>query len=118
MYSINNGNIIIDDDCRVAKEIFRLATDSEVGMFIRVLAKNGLNWNATKKRIEKIRRRAEHGGTYYTCGYQGLIHEPVDFTDNRSSSGDQLYNAGDYFLDKSDCQRLCDKLNDVVKNFE
>jgi hypothetical protein len=97
----------------------RYMTNDEKQLLLDALKKDGKRWNAEKKRVEEIRWRAEEGGLYYTTniGSNGMLN-PYQDIDAYCSVDNNRYNLGRYFQHKSDAQRLCDLLNETVKNFK
>ena len=95
----------------------RFLTEREKQALLDALAKNGKRWNAEKKCIEKVRGRAEKGSCYWSALNLGKF-EPISISDTYDDMDNGRYESGNYFLTESDCQRLCDKLNEIVKNFE
>lgn len=97
---------------------FRLATPAESQQLFDALAADGKRWNADLKRIEKVRERAKHGGVYYTALSDSGRYVAESSSDDYLYADNKRYERGNYFLNESDCQRLCDLLNETVKNFE
>ena len=98
-------------------DIIGLATESEKQQLLDALAKDGKRWNAEKKCIEKLRERAKKGCCYWSALNLGKF-EPVSVSDTYDDMDNGRYESGNYFLTESDCQHLCDKLNETVQNFE
>ena len=57
--------------------------------------KEGLKWNAEKKKVEKIRWRAECGGGYY---YINEKTELVVSVDTKHKLDDERWDCGNYFF--------------------
>ena len=74
---------------------FRHATEKEKQAFFDELKAKGLRWNAETKAMEKIRKRAKWGETYYYISSNCKVY-------NTTEAGlpfeDENYNIGNYYL--------------------
>nr|DAU91278.1 MAG TPA: hypothetical protein [Bacteriophage sp.] len=82
-YSLWNGN-----------HTWRLATEEEKQLLFDKMKKQGLQWNAEEKRVEKIRWRAKKDGDYYFIDIN-LTVKSIDDTYSTFDNG--LWNALNYF---------------------
>lgn len=71
-----------------------VATESEAQRLFEQLGASNLRWNSEKKRIEKIRWRAEDGEEYCYVGNQGIIM--VDKEDGHCADKNR-HEFGNYF---------------------
>lgn len=76
------------------KEEVRIATEEEKQLLFDKMKKQGLQWNAEEKRVEKIRWRAKKDGDYYFID-SNLTVKSVDDTYSTFDNG--LWNALNYF---------------------
>ena len=74
---------------------FRHATEEEKQAFFDELKAKGLRWNASAKRLEKIRERAKEGEHYL---YINRIGNLMEVEDNRCPFDNENYNLGNYYL--------------------
>ena len=109
--------VLVFSDWANVRYANRLATESEKQQLLDAIAKDGKRWNAEKKCIEKVRERAKRNHGYWSALNLGKF-EPASVLDTYDDMDNGRYESGNYFLTESDCQRLCDQLNNVVSNFE
>lgn len=76
-------------------DCFYLATEEEKQHFFDELKAKGLRWNASAKRLEKIRERAKEGEHYL---YINRIGNLMEVEDNRCPFDNENYNLGNYYL--------------------
>lgn len=76
-------------------DLFRHATEEEKQAFFDELKTKGLRWNAETKELEKIRRRAEEGETYFCISSDCKVY---DTTEAGVLTDDKYYNLGNYYL--------------------
>lgn len=88
----NNGN---STNSGWAVRFFRHATEEEKQAFFDELKAKGLHWNAEKKTMKKIRKRAKDGEKYLYINGFGLIVKTTELHDNTDN---QFYNLGNYYL--------------------
>ncbi|EFC71528.1 hypothetical protein [Prevotella sp. oral taxon 299] len=74
---------------------FRHATEEEKQTLYDSLKEQGLYWNAGKKEMERIRKRAEKGEKYLFITGRGEI---VEYTEDNDYDDDEAYDLGNYFL--------------------
>lgn len=74
---------------------FRHATEEEKQAFFDDLKAKGLRWNAETKQMEKIRKRAKWGETYYYISSNCKVYNT---TESRLPFEDENYNIGNYYL--------------------
>ena len=117
-YTRDNNTARYDSDSNgCGFKYLRYATEAEEGELVNRLRADGKLWNAEKKCIEKLRERAKKGCCYWSALNLGKF-EPVSVSDTYDDMDNGRYESGNYFLTESDCQHLCDKLNETVQNFE
>ena len=75
-------------------EDFQPATEEEKQMMYDALKKQGLQWNAEEKRVEKIRWRAENNKVYYYVGNQGNV---IVDTEYGYMADENRYEFSNYF---------------------
>lgn len=120
---LHNGHLSILSTGHFSNNFkFCKQTEQEKKMLIDALSKDGKKWNSELKRIEDVKWRAEKGERYWTSscknGDSVTEYAPIDVADYRDSFDDSCYAIGDYHRTESECQRLCDQLNSVIKNFK
>lgn len=92
-------------------EDFQPATEEEKQMMHDALKKQGLQWNAEEKRVEKIRWRAKKGGDYhFLTSYLTTIttSEVGDYTDT------SRYKALNYFRTEEQAEEAAKRVNEVL----
>lgn len=74
---------------------FRHVTEEEKQAFFDDLKAKGLRWNAETKAMEKIRKRAKWGETYYYISSNCKVYKT---TEAGLPFEDENYNIGNYYL--------------------
>lgn len=74
---------------------FSHATEGEKQAFFDELKAKGLRWNAETKAMEKIRKRAKWGETYYYISSNCKVYKT---TEAGLPFEDENYNIGNYYL--------------------
>ena len=93
------------------KDAFRLATEEEKQLLFDKMKEQGLQWNAEKKRVEKIRWRAENGERYYRIinfSYIESIREYFEVWNNRDY---ELYN---YFRTREQAKEAAKRVKETL----
>lgn len=95
-------------------EDFQPATEEEKQMMHDALKKQGLQWNAEEKRVEKIRWRAEKGKDYYFV-YSDLT------TVNTNELGFDVdtdhHNAFNYFRTEEQAQQAAERVKETLRKY-
>lgn len=73
---------------------FRHATEEEKKLLFDKMKEQGLWWNAEKKKVEKIRWRAENNKVYYYVGNQGNV---IVNTEYGYMADENRYEFSNYF---------------------
>ena len=98
-------------DKRWCSVSFRHATEEEKKQLFAKMKEQGLRWNAEKKRVEKIRWRAEDGKEYYYVGNQGILmtdkEEGVCADENR-------YKFSNYFRTSEQAEGAAKRVEEVL----
>lgn len=92
-------------------EFFRHATEEEKQLLFDKMKEQGLQWNAEKKRVEKIRWRAENGERYYRIinfSYIESIREYFEVWNNRDY---ELYN---YFRTREQAKEAAKRVKETL----
>jgi len=103
--------------CRAVGRGIRPSTPDETRIMLSVLEKNGLLWNADKKRVEKKRWRAEPGGSYerVTMIYGTAV--PAETIDKYAFPDDGGWESGNYYKPGTgEAQKAADKINEIFKS--
>lgn len=83
------------DNFNWAVSAFRHTTEEEKQAFFDELKAKGLRWNAETKQMEKIRKRAKWGETYYYISSNCKVYKT---TEAGLPFEDENYNIGNYYL--------------------
>lgn len=92
-------------------EFFRHATEEEKQLLFDKMKEQGLQWNAEKKRVEKIRWRAENGERYYRIinfSHIESIREYFEVWNNRDY---ELYN---YFRTREQAKEAAKRVKETL----
>ena len=93
---------------------WRLATEEEKQLLFDKMKEQGLWWNAEKKRVEKIRWRAEIKGGYFSIDTD--IQVCKMFEDNEVCD-DAFYNAFNYFRTKEQAEEAARRVREVLRQY-
>lgn len=96
------------------REAFRYATEEEKQKLFDKMKEQGLKWNDEKKRVEKIRWRAEEGRGYYSIDTD--IEVWKYFEDN-DTCDNKLYNASNYFHTKEQAEEVAKRIKEVLRKY-
>lgn len=100
-------------------EDFQPATEEEKQMMHDALKKQGLQWNAEEKRVEKraekIRWRAKKGEGYFALGI--TTFEVFCYTENFDEMDAKLYNCGNYFRTPEHCQEAAKRVEETLRKY-
>jgi len=104
----NTGNFLNNS---WQKPHFRHATEEEKQTLFDKMKEEGLQWNAEKKRVEKIRWRAKKGGDYYFIDVD-LTVKSLD--DTYSTFDNKLWNALNYFHTEEQAGEAARRMKEVL----
>lgn len=93
---------------------WRLATEEEKQQLFAKMKEQGLQWNAEKKRVEKIRWRAEDGKEYYYVGNQGILM--VDKEDGVCAD-ENRYEFSNYFRTSEQAEEAAKRVKEVLRKY-
>ena len=96
------------------KEDVRLATNEEKQALFDKMKEQGLKWNAEKKRVEKIRWRAEDGRIYFCIDNQGIVivdKECGYYVDKNR------HEYGNYFHTKEQAEEAAKRMKEVLRKY-
>ena len=101
-YNWGNGNL-------------RHATDEEKQLLFDKMKEQGLQWNAEKKRVEKIRWRAKRG-EYYSL-LDRLTFKVDCYTESFDEIDTKLYNSGNYFRTNEQAEEAARRVKETLHKF-
>lgn len=110
-----SGSLLLDsrccgyDRCKV-----RLATEEEKQELFDAMKAAGLRWNAAKKRVEKIRWRANDKRAYYCISEQGYVM--VNYEAGFPSDEDKWV-FGNYFRTEEQAQAAAEAIKETLRKF-
>ena len=93
---------------------FRHATEEEKQLLFDKMKKQGLRWDAEKKKVEKIRWRAKKGDDYYFIDsfcYLGQDSEDFQLMD------DKVYNSYNYFRTEEQAEEAAKRVKEMLHKF-
>lgn len=93
---------------------WRLATEEEKQLLFDKMEKQGLQWNAEEKRVEKIRWRAEDGKGYFCVGCRG---NTVADKENGCCIDESLHKFGNYFRTKEQAIEAAKRMKEVLRKY-
>jgi len=110
-----NGNLLFDKSCcgRDCCKI-RLATEEEKQELFDLMKEKGLYWNAEKKRVEKIRWRANDKRAYYCIREQGDVM--VTYEAGFPSDEDKWV-FGNYFRTEEQAEAAAEAIKETLRKF-
>ena len=110
----NQLSICDNPDYHWGSSVLRLATDEEKQLLFDKMREQRLQWNAEKKRVEKIRWRAKKGDDYYFIDsfcYLGQDREDFQLMD------DKVYNSYNYFRTKEQAEEAARRVKEILRKF-
>ena len=111
----NQLSICDNPDYHWGSSVLRLATDEEKQLLFDKMREQRLQWNAEKKRVEKIRWRAKRGEHYFVL-YRTAFE--VDcYTESFDEIDAKLYNCGNYFRTKEQAEEAAKRVKEVLHKF-
>lgn len=93
---------------------FRHATEEEKQLLFDKMKEQGLLWNAEKKRVEKIRWRAEYGCRYYLVTSCLKVGSDIDF---RHTGEEERLEFGNYFRTEEQAEEAAKRIKEVLRNY-
>ena len=99
--------------CMPRREI-RLATEEEKQELFDLMKEKGFRWNAAKKRVEKIRWRANDKRAYYFISEQGdvMVNYEAGFP-----SDEDKWVFGNYFRIEEQAEAAAEAIKEVLRKF-
>ncbi|MBF1519453.1 MAG: hypothetical protein HXN87_05590 [Prevotella pallens] len=93
---------------------WRHATEEEKQLLFDKMKEQGLLWNAEKKRVEKIRWRAEYGCRYYLVTSCLKVGSDIDF---RHTGEEERLEFGNYFRTKEQAEEAAKRVKETLRNY-
>lgn len=95
---------------------YRPATEEEKQRLFDALAKEGMQWNAEKKRIEYLQRwRAENDGEYYFVN--SFLEAEIE-SENLTCLDEERHNVCNYFKTKEAAEKAATQIREIFKNYK
>ena len=107
----NTGNFLNNS---WQKPHFRHATEEEKQTLFDKMKEEGLQWNAEKKRVEKIRWRAKEGEEYFFIDTDLQV---CALFENNETCDDAFYNALNYFRTKEQAEEAARRMKKVLSKY-
>ena len=96
------------------KVAFRHATEEKKQLLFDKMKEQGLLWNAEKKRVEKIRWRAEYGCRYYLVTSCLKVGSDIDF---RHTGEEERLEFGNYFRTKEQAEEAAKRVKETLQKY-
>lgn len=92
----------------------RHATEEEKQKLFKALADNGLEWDAEKEQLVKLKWKPKYKEFYFRIIFEHAVIIPYRtyWTDDRIDKA--YYQKGWVFKTEEECQEFCDKLNQAI----
>ena len=100
--------------CECSLEDFQPATEGEKKLMHDALKKQGFLWNASEKRVEKIRWRAENNKVYYYVGNQGIT---IVDRENGFYVDKNRHEYGNYFCTRAQAEEAAKRVKEVLRKY-
>lgn len=100
--------------CECSLEDFQPATEGEQKLMHDALKKQGFLWNASEKRVEKIRWRAENNKVYYYVGNQGIT---IVDRENGFYVDKNRHEYGNYFCTRAQAEEAAKRVKEVLRKY-
>lgn len=96
----------------------RYATEEEKKMLFDKLAEEGLEWDAEKKQLVKLKWKPEYKEFYFRITFEHAVIIPhrTYWTDDICDKA--YYQKGWCFKTKEECQAFCDRLNESISSIK
>jgi hypothetical protein len=91
--------------------VWRLATEEEKQLLFDKMKEQGLKWNAEKKRVEKLRWRADVGVKYY---FVDSLLDVLYIKECWSSLCNKHYSARNYFRTEEQAEEAAKRIKEVL----
>ena len=111
---LENIQLLDDADDRWGNAPLRHATEEEKQLLFDKMKEQGLLWNAEKKRVEKIRWRAEYGCRYYLVTSCLKVGSDIDF---RHTGEEERLEFGNYFRTKEQAEEAAKRVKETLRNY-
>ena len=108
----NNARGSNSDDWFTNK--FRLATEDEKQALFDKMKAQGLRWNAEKKKVEKIRWRADVGVKYY---FVDSLLDVLYIKECWSSLCNKHYSARNYFRTEEQAEEAAKRVKETLRKY-
>lgn len=110
-----DGSLLFNDSCCGHDRCkVRLATKEEKQELFDLMKEKGFRWNAAKKRVEKIRWRANDKRAYYFISEQGYVM--VNYEAGFPSDEDKWV-FGNYFRTEEQAEVAAEAIKEVLRKF-
>ena len=93
---------------------WRLATEEEKQKLFDKMKEQGLQWNAEKKRVEKMRWRAEKGNDYYFIDSFCYLRQDYE---NSQLMDDRIYNSYNYFRTEEQAEEAAKRVKETLRKY-
>ena len=96
----------------------RYATEEEKQKLFDELAKEGLEWDAEKKQLVKLKWKSKHKEFYFRIIFEHSVITPFRTYWTDDSIDNAYYQKGWCFKTKEECQEFCNRLNKTIENIK
>ena len=93
---------------------WHIATEEERQLLFDKMKERGLQWNAEKKRVEKIRWRAKRHETYYSVH---MCLSVVNTIETYKSFDDKLWDNFNYFRTKEQAEEAAKRVRETLRKY-
>lgn len=93
---------------------WRLATEDEKQKLFVKMKEQGLQWNAEKKRVEKIRWRAEDRCRYFYIDSCIKVGSGADF---RYAEDEERWEVGNYFQTEEEAEEAAKSVKEILRKY-
>ena len=93
---------------------FRHATEDEKQFLFNKMKKQGLQWNAEEKRVEKIRWRAGIGEEYFSFDIALRVQQFIEANDTYNNA---VYDALNYFRTKEQNEEAARRVKETLRKY-
>lgn len=100
--------------CECSLEDFQPATEGEQKLMHDALKKQGFLWNASEKRVEKIRWRAEKGKDYHFINADLTAINTSELGYDLATS---LYKAFNYFRTEEQAKEAAERVKETLRKY-
>lgn len=96
----------------------RHATEEEKQKLFQALADNGLEWDAEKKQLVKLKWEPKYKEFYFRIIFEHAVITPFRTYWTDDSIDKAYYQKGWCFKTKEECQEFCNRLNKAIENIK